>query len=137
MNIEELIKQGGLPKELVEVDTEIHISATEMEAALISKTKPKKKITGGTTTRARKNLDFEKARTFIRTQSIGSRREYHEWHELNKPKLLPKYPHRAYSKEWTDWNDFLGNNNAPITEQDPNDRTKQYKRQYRPYEEVT
>ena len=59
----------------------------------------------------RRSLPFEEAREFIQTQFIGSRKQYTEWYDANKPKKMPKYPNRAYADEWQGWNDFLGNNN--------------------------
>lgn len=56
-------------------------------------------------------LPFEDLREFIQTECIGSRAQYVEWHKANKPKQIPRYPNRAYGDEWTDWNDFLGNDN--------------------------
>lgn len=60
------------------------------------------------------NLEFEQARDFIRAQAIPSMSAYHKWHAINKPKMLPKYPQRAYSKDWKGWNDFLGNENSNL-----------------------
>lgn len=134
MNITELLKQGGLATELVEVDTEIHIASVVPETEVTSK----KSRTSAPRKTTRKNLEFEDARSFVRTQSIGSMREYYEWHEHNKPKMLPKYPHRAYAQEWVSWNDFLGNDNAPVNDPSQrNDRTKGYKNRYRTYDEAT
>lgn len=59
----------------------------------------------------KQSLPFEEVRDFIRTECIGSRAQYIEWHKANKPKQIPRYPNRAYEDEWTDWNDFLGTNN--------------------------
>jgi len=59
----------------------------------------------------KQSLPFEEVREFIREECIGSRAQYIEWHKANKPKQIPRYPNRAYEDEWTDWNDFLGNNN--------------------------
>lgn len=57
------------------------------------------------------SLPFEDAREFIRTQCIGSRKQYQEWHLANQPKKIPRYPNRAYADEWKGWNNFLGTNN--------------------------
>lgn len=59
----------------------------------------------------KRSLPFESAREFIRSQYIGSRKQYTEWYNANKPKKIPKYPNRAYADEWKGWNDFLGTNN--------------------------
>ena len=74
----------------------------------------------------KKSMPFEEAREFIQTQCIGSRKQYQEWYDANRPKLLPKYPNRAYQDVWTSWNDFLGTNNKFDNE----------KRSYRPFLEA-
>lgn len=56
-------------------------------------------------------IPFEEARAFIREELIPSKSKYEEWWDQNKPKTIPRYPYRAYGKEWTSWNDFLGTNN--------------------------
>lgn len=56
-------------------------------------------------------LPWEEAREFIRGEMIPSRGKFQEWWEREKPKTIPRYPYRVY-KEWTTWNDFLGNTNA-------------------------
>ena len=72
-------------------------------------------------------LPFEQARDYMRSQALPSREAYWDWHHHNRPKQLPKYPHRAYvNKGWQGWNDFLGNNNVF-------DATK---KTYRPMEEA-
>ncbi len=55
-------------------------------------------------------LSYAEAREFIRGELIPSRNKYLEWWERNKPKSIPRFPYRVY-KEWTSWNDFLGNDN--------------------------
>jgi len=59
----------------------------------------------------KRSIPFDEAREFIRTQCIGSRKQYTEWHKANKPKQIPRYPNRAYGEEWDGWNDFLGTDN--------------------------
>jgi hypothetical protein len=56
-------------------------------------------------------LSWDDAREHMRGEMIPSRGKYLEWWDRNKPKSIPRYPYRVY-KEWTTWNDFLGNNNA-------------------------
>lgn len=56
-------------------------------------------------------LPYEAAREFIRGELIKSRGAYAVWYEREQPKILPKYPYRAYDKSWISWNDFLGTNN--------------------------
>ena len=57
-----------------------------------------------------KFLPWEEAREFIRGELIPSRTKYEEWLNKNKPNTIPRFPYRVY-KEWTTWNDFLGNSN--------------------------
>jgi len=52
-------------------------------------------------------IKFEDAVSFVRQLSIKSSRKWNIWHEINKPKNIPKYPHSAY-KEWKGWEYFLG-----------------------------
>ncbi len=59
----------------------------------------------------KRSLPFEEARDFIRTQCIGSRKQYVDWHKANKPKQIPLYPNRSYEDVWEGWNDFLGTDN--------------------------
>jgi len=59
----------------------------------------------------KRSIPFDEAREFIRTQCIGSRKQYTDWHKMNKPKKIPRYPNRAYGEEWKGWNDFLGTDN--------------------------
>jgi len=76
--------------------------------------------------RKSKNLPFEEAKEFIRSQAIGSKKQYALWHDLNKPRQIPKYPNRAYSKQWEGWNDWLGTDN----------KFDSSKRVYRPFAEA-
>jgi hypothetical protein len=59
--------------------------------------------------RPRKNLPFKQAREIVRSENIGSVKQYEKWYNLNKPAGLPKRPDRAYKNEFVSWNDFLGN----------------------------
>lgn len=56
-------------------------------------------------------LPWEEAREFIRNEMIPSRTKYEQWWNANKPKTLPRFPYRVYTKHWVSWNDFLGTNN--------------------------
>lgn len=56
-------------------------------------------------------LSWDEAKEFIRSEMIPSRSKYAEWWDRNKPKALPRFPYRVYTKEWKGWNDFLGNEN--------------------------
>lgn len=55
-------------------------------------------------------VSYEEARQLLSKEMIPSRRKYDEWFNIHKPKVLPRFPNRVY-KEWTSWNDYLGNNN--------------------------
>lgn len=55
-------------------------------------------------------LPWEEAKAFIHSEMIPSRNKFFEWWERNKPKTIPRFPYRVY-KEFTTWNDFLGNEN--------------------------
>lgn len=63
------------------------------------------------TMRKRKNLTFEQAREFVRSQCIPSVYKYWRWWDENHPKQIPRRPNRAYAKDWKGWNDFLGSSN--------------------------
>lgn len=56
-------------------------------------------------------ISFEQAREAVRLELIPSVVKYNEWWLANKPKAIPRYPFRVYTKEWISWNDFLGTNN--------------------------
>jgi superfamily II DNA or RNA helicase len=68
---------------------------------------------------------WEQAREWARGLGINSS----EWRDFcktdKKPIDIPADPHRAYSREWTDWRDFLG---APSEEEDMNEYIKEYKK---------
>jgi hypothetical protein len=59
----------------------------------------------------RVNLPFEEAKKIVQSERIESVAQYKKWHNLNKPAGIPKRPDRAYYKDFTTWNNFLGNNN--------------------------
>jgi hypothetical protein len=63
-------------------------------------------------------LPYEEAKQFVQSQLITSRAKYEEWHSVNNPKVVPKYPNRTYEKDWTSWNDFLGTDNKFRSGQD-------------------
>jgi hypothetical protein len=56
-------------------------------------------------------ISYEEAREFVRGEMIPSRKKFHEWYDVNKPKAIPRFPYRVYGEEWVSWNDFLGTNN--------------------------
>lgn len=56
-------------------------------------------------------MAWDDVREFIRAEMIPSRSKYFEWWERNKPKAVPRFPYRVYTKEWVSWNDFLGTDN--------------------------
>lgn len=55
-------------------------------------------------------LPWEEARALVQSEMIPSRQKYDDWFAINQPKVLPRHPNRVY-KEFTTWNDFLGNKN--------------------------
>mgnify|MGYP001188556556 FL=1 len=67
---------------------------------------------------------WEQAREWARSLEINSS----EWREFcktdKKPVDIPSDPARAYSKEWTDWRDFLG---ALSEQEDMDEYIKEYK----------
>jgi hypothetical protein len=54
---------------------------------------------------------FNVARQVALELNHKSRKEYLKWHDEHKPDYLPKFPNRVY-KEFTSWNDWLGNQNV-------------------------
>ena len=67
-------------------------------------TKLKKRPKG----RQRKCFEYIIAREIVRSEGVQSMAQYRYWHKMNIPARMPKYPNRAYKKEWTGWGDFLG-----------------------------
>ena len=59
-------------------------------------------------------LPFAEARELVRDECIPSISVYKKWWKANKPSIIPKFPHRVYPKEFTTWNDWLGNNNPGV-----------------------
>jgi len=52
---------------------------------------------------------FEEARKFAHSLKLKSNREWREYHKSDiKPKDIPSNPVKVYSKEWTNWGDWLG-----------------------------
>lgn len=58
--------------------------------------------------RPRTCVDYYSAMAIVRSEKIGSADQYKRWFQVNNPARMPKYPNRAYKKEWTGWGDFLG-----------------------------
>lgn len=73
--------------------------------------KKHKKTSSGAGRPKRDFMTYAQARAFVQDEMIPSKQKYEDWFADNKPKRLPRFPHRVY-KEWTTWNDFLGTNNA-------------------------
>lgn len=86
-----------------------HTTDTELDEPKGPEAASKKKKQGRK--RNEHYLSWEEARAFVRSELIPSRNKYLEWHDRNKPKVVPRYPYRVYVDEWTSWNDFLGNDN--------------------------
>lgn len=57
-------------------------------------------------------LTYEESKEMIQRRDIRSREDFIRWHEENKIKWIPKYPHRVYRDEWVSWPDFLGTQNT-------------------------
>lgn len=57
---------------------------------------------------------FDKARVEARRLGLKSIVKWDEWWDQYKPSTVPKRPKNHY-KEWKGWNDFLGNNNRPLS----------------------
>ena len=57
-------------------------------------------------------MSFQDAKAFIQTIKLTSMRHFQKWSKSGKrPKNFPSTPQRIYSKEWTNWGDFLGTRN--------------------------
>jgi hypothetical protein len=61
-------------------------------------------------------IPFDKARSILLDEVVGSSRHYKKWYKLNRPANLPVHPDRIYKENWKGWNHFLGNNNFRIGE---------------------
>ena len=59
-----------------------------------------------------KYVPYEEAKQLVREEMIKSRGAYNTWWETNKPKQVPRFPHRIYQRVWVSWNEFLGTNNV-------------------------
>jgi hypothetical protein len=68
----------------------------------------KKKIKKRPQGHPRVNFDYETAKLVARSECIGSMVQYGRWWEMNRPQKMPKYPMRAYERDWKGWGDFLG-----------------------------
>ena len=66
--------------------------------------------------RPRVMLDFYEAKSLILDEMIGSVKQYRQWYKFNRPAKLPYNPYETYRDQWTDWNDFLGNENQNFEE---------------------
>ena len=58
--------------------------------------------------RPRKSFEFNVAKSIVRSEGIRSVSQFQYWHKMNTPARMPRYPNRAYKKEWKGWGDFLG-----------------------------
>ncbi len=67
--------------------------------------------------RKRTSLSFEKARSIILDETIGSVKQYKKWYKFNRPSNIPRNPDIIYKNTWTSWNDYLGNDNLSFVEQ--------------------
>lgn len=95
------------------------------------KTKATKRVVGTTL------VPYEMAKYYIQNLlppgvTINTRLQYREWYDKNRIRWMPYDPNKAY-KEWTSWNDFLGNTNSF---EDNYIKRSQLKQQYLPYWEA-
>jgi hypothetical protein len=70
--------------------------------------------------RKRTTLPFEKARSIILDETIGSNLQYIKWYKFNRPSNIPRNPDQIYKDCWIGWNHYLGNNNVSFAEQAKN-----------------
>jgi len=67
---------------------------------------------GKVSTQGRKYLNFEEARSFVRSLKLKGKDEYTAWTKTKARKAdLPVNPNRVYEKEWVNWGDWLGTGN--------------------------
>lgn len=67
--------------------------------------------------RKRTTLPYEKARTIILDETIGSSTQYEKWYKFNRPSNIPRNPDQIYKDKWNGWNHYLGNNNVSFVEE--------------------
>ena len=72
-------------------------------------------------------VSYQEASSWAQSEYIGSRQQYWNWIDRERPEGLPKYPNRVYKDMWSSWNDFLKNENE-FANANPH--------QYRPYGEA-
>jgi len=53
-------------------------------------------------------LSYGECKNSIRLFNLNSRREFNMFQHVNLIKNIPTNPEKAYKKEWTGWDDFLG-----------------------------
>jgi len=63
-------------------------------------------------------VSYAEASSWVQAEHIGSRKQYWNFIDRERPIGLPKHPNKVYTAEWSSWNDFLGTNNA-FMEGDP------------------
>ena len=55
------------------------------------------------------HLPYSLARDYVqRFVKVTTRKQYWDWHKLERPLYLPSRPESHYDKDWVGWNDFLG-----------------------------
>ena len=64
------------------------------------------------TSRKRKQMSFESAKTFIQKKAFKTVQEFHKWSQSGqRPKNFPSSPNIFYKDQWTSWGEFLGTGN--------------------------
>ena len=68
--------------------------------------------TGNISNRKRKWMSFDKAKAFIQSQKIRTRKQFQEWSKSEqRPKDFPSHPQKTYKNRWKGWGNFLGTGN--------------------------
>lgn len=83
-------------------------------------------------TRTKHFVPYNHAVRIVQEKGIRHRNEYWRWHRKEKPNYLPKHPHNHY-KEWTSWNDFLGNQNTFVKNTKKKKKLSHIEGGWRPY----
>lgn len=81
-------------------------------------------------------LPYEEAREIVRGECIGSKIQYFEWWDRNKPPGLPRRPDAPYAKNGFTWSSWLGVNNSFGTDRFNRGYNNNKNVRYRPLEEV-
>lgn len=99
----------GRPKKLSIAEKE-EKAVLDEQAAAAKALLPKEPRKGGRP-KNENYLPFAEARDIVQAELLHSRGAFEAWHDREKPKAIPRFPYRVYTKEWVTWNDFLGTDN--------------------------